>query len=143
MNPSSEPRPVAGWYLPAAIGSLLFMLLGCAVFLLDVGTDPATMPVDQRAAHDAQPLWLTIAYGVAVSAGAVGALLLILRRKFAEPLLLISLAAVAVWFAGLLLVPRLRDLLGTEDIAVAIVVTILTWTIYWFARNSRRRGWLG
>ena len=25
---------------------------------------------------------------------------------------------------------------------VAIVVTALTWTIYWFARHSRQRGWL-
>ena len=142
MNSSVEPRPIAGWYLPAAIGSLLFMLLGCAVFLLDVSTEPATMPVDQRAAHDAQPIWLMIAYGVAVWAGALGALLLLFRRRIAERLLLLSFVAVAIWLAGLLLVPRLRDLLGTDDIAVAIVVTILTWTIYWFARNSRRRGWL-
>jgi len=72
----------------------------------------------------------------------LGALLLLLRRRIAEQLLLVSFVAVAIWLAGLLLVPRLRDLLGSDDIAVAVVVTILTWTIYWFARNSRRRGWL-
>ena len=142
MNDAYAPGPIARWYLPAAIASLLFMLLGCAVFLLDVSADPATMPLDQRAAHDAQPLWLTLVYGAAVWAGALGALLLILRRRIAERLLLVSFVAVAIWLAGLLLVPRLRDLLGTDDIAVAVVVTILTWTIYWFARNSRRRGWL-
>lgn len=142
MNDAYAPGPIARWYLPAAIASLLFMLLGCAVFLLDVSADPATMPLDQRAAHDAQPLWLTLVYGAAVWAGALGALLLILRRRIAERLLLVSLVAVAIWLAGLLLVPRLRDLLGTDDITVAVVVTILTWTIYWFARNSRRRGWL-
>lgn len=142
MDAGSEAQPIARWYVPAAIAALLFMLLGCAVFLLDVGTDPATMPLDQRAAHDAQPLWLILANGIAAWVGALGALLLVLRRKIAEPLLLLSFAAVAIWLAGLLLVPRLRDLLGTDDIAVAVVVTILTWTIYWFARNSRRRGWL-
>jgi hypothetical protein len=41
-----------------------------------------------------------------------------------------------------LLVPRLRDALGTDDIAVAVVVAVITWTIYWFARHSRQRGWL-
>jgi putative Mn2+ efflux pump MntP len=142
MDAGFETRPIARWYYPAAIAALLFMLLGCAVFLLDVSTDPATMLIDQRAAHDAQPLWLMIVYGVAVWAGALGALLLLLRRRIAERLLLLSFVAVSIWLAGLLLVPRLRDLLGTDDIAVAIVVTILTWTIYWFARNSRRRGWL-
>lgn len=142
MNEGQAPRPVARWYLPAAIAALLFMVLGCAVFLLDVSTDPATMPLDQRAAHDAQPLWLILANGVAAGVGALGTLLLVLRRKIAEQLLLLSFVAVAIWLAGLLLVQRLRDLLGSDDIAVAIVVTILTWTIYAFARHSRQRGWL-
>ncbi len=142
MDTRFEPRPIARWYYPAAVASLLFMLLGCAVFLLDVSADPSTMPLDQRAAHDAQPLWLTLAYGTAVGAGAFGALLLVLRRRYAEPSLLVSLVAVGIWLAGLLLLPRLRDLLSTDDIAVAIVVTIVTWTIYWFARHSRQRGWL-
>ena len=142
MDAGLETRPIARWYYPAATAALLFMLLGCAVFLLDVGTDPATMPLDQRAAHDAQPLWLILANGVAAWVGAFGALLLVLRRKFAEQLLLVSFVAVTIWLAGMLVVPRLRDLLGTDDIAVAVVVTILTWTIYWFARKSRRRGWL-
>ena len=50
--------------------------------------------------------------------------------------------AVAVWFAGLLLISPVRDALSTNDIAVAAVVTIITWTIYGFARHSRQRGWL-
>jgi len=47
-----------------------------------------------------------------------------------------------VWFAGLLLISPVRDALSTNDIAVAAVVTIITWTIYGFARHSRQRGWL-
>ncbi len=65
-----------------------------------------------------------------------------LRRRLAEPLMLMSLTAVTIWLVGLLLVPRLRDSIGTDDIAVAVVVTLITWTIYWFARHSRQRGWL-
>ena len=135
-------QPLARWYTAAAIASLLFMLLGCAAYLLGVTTDPARLPLDERAAHDAQPIWLISANAVAVWAGVVGALLLLLRRRLAEILLLVSLVAVTIWLAGLLLVPRLRDLLGTDDLAVAVVVSAITWTIYWFARHSRQRGWL-
>ena len=142
MDHRFAPRPLARWYLPASIAALLFMLLGCAAFLVDVTANPATMPLDQRAAHDAQPLWLIAVNAVAVGIGLAGALMLVVRRKFAERLLLISVVAVGAWLAGLLLVPRLRDLLGTDDIAVAVVVAVLTWTIYWFARHSRQRGWL-
>lgn len=136
------PRPIARWYMAAAIASLLFMALGCAVFLLDVLTDPASLPLDQRAALAARPMWLLAVNGIAVWVGLGGSLLLVLRRKRAEPLMLVSLIAVAIWLAGLLLVPRLRETLGTDDIAVAIVVTLITWTIFWFARHSRQRGWL-
>ena len=50
---------------------------------------------------------------------------------------------VAVWFAGLFVTPRLRDLLSTDrHRRRAVVVVALVWTIYWFARHSRQRGWL-
>jgi positive regulator of sigma E activity len=65
-----------------------------------------------------------------------------MRRRFAEWALLVSLVAVLVWLAGLVLVSPLRDNLSANDLIVAIVVTALTWTIYWFARHSRQRGWL-
>jgi hypothetical protein len=80
--------------------------------------------------------------GAASAIGAIGCVLLIARRKAAEMLLLLSLALVGIWFVGLFAVPQLRDLLGTIQIAAAIAVTALTWTIYWFARHSRQRGWL-
>jgi hypothetical protein len=142
MDDRYARQPIARWYTAAAIVSLLFMLVGCAGYLLEVTADPASLPLDQRAVHDAQPLWLISANAVAVWVGALGALLLLLHRKLAETLMLVSLIAVTIWLGGLLLVPRLRDLLGTDDIAVAVVVALITWTIYWFARHSRQRGWL-
>ena len=142
MDDRFTPRPVAAWYMAAASASLLFMVLGCAVFYLHVTANPATLPLDQRAMFEAEPAWVTGAFGLAVGAGLVGALLLVLKRKLAQPLLLVSLAAVLVWLAGLLVVPGFRDTVTTNDIAVAVVVAALTWTIFWFARHSRQRGWL-
>jgi hypothetical protein len=142
MDDRYARRPIARWYTAAAIVSLLFMLVGCVGYLLEVTADPTSLPLDQRAVHDAQPLWLISANAVAVWVGAAGAVLLVLRRRLAETLMLVSMIAVAIWLAGLLLAPRLRDLLGTDDIAVAVVVSAITWTIYWFARHSRQRGWL-
>ena len=37
---------------------------------------------------------------------------------------------------------ELRDLLSTNQIAAALVVVAIVWTIYWFARHSAQRGWL-
>ena len=142
MDDRFTPRPVAGWYGIAAIGALLFMLLGCVVYAMHLYTDPATLPLDQRAMFEAEPSWVTTALGIAAVVGALGAVMLLLRRRMAIPLLLLSLVAILIWLAGLLFTARLRDLLSTTDIAVSIIVVALSWTIFWFARRSRQRGWL-
>ena len=142
MDEHFSPRPVAGWYMPAAVAALLFMALGCIMYLMHVLADPAQMPLDQRAAYEALPVWVTAAFAVSVWIGAAGALLLVLRKKLAEPLLLVSLAAVLVWLAGMLLTAQVRENMSANDLLVAIVIVALTWTIFWFARHSRQRQWL-
>ena len=142
MDERYTPRPIAGWYMVAAIASLLFMGLGCVAYLSHVLADPNNLPLDQRAAFEAEPAWVTGAYAVAVWVGLAGTVLLVLKRKLAEWALLVSLVAVLVWFAGLLVVAPLRNAMSANDLLVAIVITALTWTIYWFARHSRQREWL-
>jgi len=142
MDDEYSPRPIAAWFIIAAVASLLFMGFGVVSFLMHLFADPNSMPLDQRAAYLAEPVWVKIAYGVAVFAGLGGAILLVMRRRLAEWTLLVSLIAVLIWLAGLILVSPLRENMSANDLLVAIVVTALTWTIYWFARHSRQRGWL-
>ena len=142
MDDRFTPRPVAPWFIIGAVSSLIFMGLGCVSYLMHVLANPATLPLDQRAAFEAEPAWVTAAYAVAVWVGLAGSILLVMRRKLAEWLLLISLIAVLVWLAGLLLVGPLRDSMSANDLIVALVVAALTWTVFWFARHSRQRGWL-
>jgi hypothetical protein len=142
MDERFTPRPLARWYMPAAIVSLLFMVLGCAALAMHVTADPATLPLDQRALFEAEPRWVLAASAAGFIAGLIGGLLLGLRRKAAVPLLLVSLLGVLVWCAGMFVTPEFRDLLSTDEIAGLVVVVALTWTIFWFARHSRQRGWL-
>ena len=136
------PQPLARWFMPAAIASLLFMLLGCASYLMQVTIDPATLAADQRAIMEAAPTWMYAAFAVAVWVGLAGAVLLVMRRKLAEPLLLVSLLAVLVQFSAYFIDPELREAMPSDGLLIPIVIVALTWTIYWFARHSRMRGWL-
>jgi hypothetical protein len=137
-----SPQPIAGWYMVGAIASMLFMIAACTMYGLHVATNPQSLPIDQRTVFEAEPLWVTSAFGLAAVSGLVASAMLVLRRKLAQPLMLISLIATIAWAAGLLLVPGLRDVITTNDIAVAIVVAAIDWTIFWFARHSNQRGWL-
>jgi hypothetical protein len=144
MNEDDRYRtqPLARWFTWAAIAAVVWMALGCLAYLLDVTTDHTSLPADQRAMAEAVPLWMKAAYAVAVWVGLAGAVLLLLRRRLAEPLLLVSLVASVVMFSAFFLVRDLRENMSSDQLLVPILVVLLGWTIYWFARHSRQRGWL-
>ena len=142
MTVETSPRPVAGWFKYAAIASILFMALGCVSYLMQVTADPASLDLDQRAMLEAAPTWMWAAFAVAVWSGLAGTVLLFLHKRLAVPVLALSLLAVLVQFSAYLLVPGLRDLMSTNGFAIPLIIVILTWTIFWFAWNSRKKGWL-
>jgi hypothetical protein len=136
------PQPLASWFKPAAIAAVVFMALGAVSYISHVFTDPASLPLDQRQLFNAEPWWMTGAYGLAVWPGLAGTVLLFLRRKLAELVLLLSLLGTVIWFAGFLLVPALREGMSSDALLIPLIILALTWTIFWFARHSRMRGWL-
>lgn len=130
------------WFNVAAIGALLWEMLGCALYLLNAFADPAEMPLDQRAIVAATPGWMFAAWSFAVLVGLAGAVLLVLRHRRAEPLLLVSLLALVVQLSGLVLVPGLRELIGSDDILVPFVIVIVSYGVWHLARRANKEGWL-
>ncbi|HVI06062.1 MAG TPA: hypothetical protein VM711_08240 [Sphingomicrobium sp.] len=137
-----SPHRLAGWFLPSAIASVLFMGLGCVSLVMRVMANPARLPLDQRVLLEAQPTLVISASAFGFVAGLIGALLLLFRRKESERALMISLMGMVVWFAGLFVAPAFRDLLSIDEIGLSLIVVALTGTIFWFARHSSQRGWL-
>ena len=142
MNEDSEARVVPGWFYAVAGLVLLFEAIGCWMYIAQVGADRAALPLDQRAMWDATPTWMTAAYAIAVWVGLAGAGLLLLRRKLAVPLLLVSLVAVVVQFSGLFLVPQLRQTVPESALLTPVVLILACFLILQFARVAQRRGWL-
>jgi hypothetical protein len=144
MNDEAAAATAAtpAWYWLVAIFALLFEGAGAYLFASSLSLDPATLPLDQRAIFEATPQWMTIAWAIAIGAGLLGAIGLLLRRRFAEPLLLISLIAVAVQFSGLFLVRQLRELTPEDHLVVPIVILLLAYGLWQTAKLARRRGLL-
>ncbi|HEV2043677.1 MAG TPA: hypothetical protein VGR05_03260 [Sphingomicrobium sp.] len=142
MSQLTSERPVPRWFTLAALAAVAWEIIGCAMYLMQVRVDPAALPVDQRALWDAAPSWMVVAYAVAVWVGLVGAILLAMRRRIAEKLLLVSLVAVLVQFSALLLVPELRNLTTSDALFLPFVIIVVCYIIWHFAFTSRRAGWL-
>src|SRR5437870_5481936 len=135
MDTRFRRRPIAGWYMVGAIGSLLLMAAALAIYATHhLFVDIARLPLDQKQALQAEPGWVSAAAGAAVLTGFVGALLLVLKRRAAEPLMVLSLISPWIWLVGLFVSP-VREFTSPNDIAVAVVAAVLDWTVYWFARH--------
>lgn len=139
---NTQATELPGWFRPAAIAVVAWEIFGCVMYVMQVGVDPAALPNDQRAVWDATPPWMVGAYATAVWVGLAGAVALLMRRRLAEPLLLVSLIAVAVQFSGLLLVPELRALMTSDMLLLPFVILAVCFVIWSFARRARRNGWL-
>src|SRR5690606_261878 len=85
------------WFKVVAVAALLWSLLGCLALWMDLRLAPgdiAALPEAQQALYAARPGWAVAATAVAVGAGTLGSLGLLLRRKWAMPLLFLSLAGI-------------------------------------------------
>ena len=142
MDEGVTRSTVPAWFWAVAIGALLFEGAGAFLFANSLTLDPATLPLDQRAIYDATPQWMTIAWAVAIGTGLIGAVGLIMRRRFAEPALLLSVIAVAVQFSGLFLVKQLRELTPEDHLLVPVIILVIAYALWQTAKLARRKGWL-
>jgi hypothetical protein len=133
------------WYMPVAIVALLWNLIGCAAYLADVTLTPedvAKMSAAQQALYNSRPAWAVAATAIAVWGGAAGCVGLILRRRWATPLLIASLAGVIVQDIGLF---GMTDVVAQEGPKVLVLqglVLLIAIGLVLLARKAAARGWL-
>lgn len=82
------------------------------------------------------PSWLTAAFAIAVFSGVLGSLGLLLRKKWAYKLLLLSLIAVIIQM-GYILAQGHYDGIG---MTISIIVFALF--LVWFSKKSISKGWI-
>jgi hypothetical protein len=131
------------WFTPVAVVALLWNLIGCAAYLGDVMLTPedvAAMSAAQQAMYNARPAWSVAATATAVWFGAAGCVALILRRRWATPLLALSLLGVVVQDVSLFALSG-----GGADpavVALQALVLVVAVALLWLARTAAARGWL-
>jgi hypothetical protein len=133
------------WFLPVAIAALLWNLLGCAAYLSDVMLTPedvAKMSAVQQALYAARPAWSVAATAIAVWAGAAGCLGLIVRKRWAIPLLIASLVAVIVQDAWLFVLSEPAAPPAPVALLLQGLVLLIAIGLVLLARKAAARGWI-
>ncbi len=126
-----------------AIGAvaLIWNVMGVINFFVQMNPDVlATYRESERAIVEGRPVWATGAFAIAVFGGALGCLLLLLRKSAAYYLFIASLLGVIVTMAHTLGVGidfGLGEILGIILMPLAVAAFLI-----WYSKWAQSKGWI-
>ncbi len=125
---------------------LVWNLMGVMAFVMQVTMSEealAALPEAQRDLYLGTPGWANAAFAVAVFGGTLGCIFLLMRKAWAVPMLILSLAGIAVqMFHALVLSPAL-EVLGAGGLVMPVLVSAGAIFLIWYSRMARIRDWIG
>ncbi|MCH7834473.1 MAG: hypothetical protein IH911_05290 [Proteobacteria bacterium] len=126
-----------------AIGAvaLIWNAMGVMNFFMQMNADTlASFPESQRAIIEGRPTWATAGFAIAVFGGALGCLLLLLRKSAAFYLFVASLLGVIVTVTHTIGVASSTIDFSPFEILMALVVAAF---LIWYSKQAGNKGWIG
>ena len=143
MNHEQRVR-TPGWYWVIPVLALLWNMMGCAAFLMEVFAQEAmmeSMSEEQKEWSLAIPTWIYFVYALAVTTGVAGSIGLFMRKAWSVPLLASCVAAVIVQMAYTMIAGGLQ-VMGPSGLVMPVLVIVLSSAFLWFSWFARGKGWL-
>lgn len=141
---TTSVKPPA-WFWVVSILALLWNLMGVFNYLNLAFNKAAVieaLTAEQGELFESIPAWATAAFAIAVFSGALASIALLLRKKWAKPLFVLSLIAAVAQFINWLFLQNAAEAFGSQAyITPALVVAIGAFLIF-FSKKGIQKGWL-
>lgn len=102
----------------------------------------AALPEAERALYDNVPAWVTAAFAIAVFGGLLGCILLLMRKRAAKTVFLVSLIAIIVQMIYNLFMSKAVEVYGPGGAIMPIMVIIIGVFLLMYSKKSIEKGWL-
>ena len=147
MNATAAGRlgKIPTWFRVVAVAGLLWELFGVAMYLMHVGilpNDTSQMSEAEQSLMASSPTFVTALFAIGVFAGAIGALGLVMRRRWARPVVIVSLVAVVLQFGSWLLLTDAIAVVGPTVFVMPLMIVLVALALVWLAGRAGQRGWL-
>lgn len=134
------------WFWILSVFALLWNLMGLSVFLMErfaLDTLVAGLSDEQKALYTNIPTWVTVGFGVGVICGTLGCIGLLMRKKWAFPLFILSLIGViAQQFYMYFLSDSIALMGGTSAMIMPMFVLIVCIGLIFFSKWCVGKGLL-
>jgi|TARA_B110000881_G_scaffold157933_1_gene140773 predicted MFS family arabinose efflux permease len=146
MNTKTKPNKS---FLIIGILALLWNIMGLFQFIMAAFMQDTMLETYSETYTDQQmelflntPSWYYVVFGICTITGVLGSIAVLLKKKIAVPLFLVSLVTVLVvqgyWMLGTLAIA----LLGTEAIIMPMLVIVTSIFLYFYCKGARQNNWL-
>ncbi|AGA77159.1 hypothetical protein [Echinicola vietnamensis] len=133
------------WFWAVTGTLLLWNLLGVGSFFMHVSMTEeaiAALPKTEQELYAVYPTWALVAFAVAVFGGVLGCIGLLLRKKWAKYILILSLIGIIIQMFHSLIIARAMEVYGPGAVVMPIMVIVIAVFLVWMANFSVKRGWL-
>ena len=144
MTNSSTKPPV--WFWVIGIVALLWNLMGVNAYLQQAyqteGFKAMYNTPELLEMVNSTPAWATAAFAIAVFAGALGCIALLLRKSWAKSLFLLSLIGIVVQMIYNLFISKAMEVYGPGAALMPALVIVVGVFLVWYSKKSAAKGWI-
>jgi hypothetical protein len=144
MNDQTSSKPATWFWIVSGL-ALLWNLLGVGAYIDTMTMSAerlAELPEAQRLLMESTPAWANGAFAIAVNFGTLGCLALLLKKAWALPVLMLSLAGVVVQFINAFFLSNSFEVFGPGGMIMPAMVFAIAVYLVVLARQAKSKNWI-
>jgi hypothetical protein len=142
---TTTPKPNTAFWIIAVL-ALLWNIIGVYMWLYEyfLMTDEIrdSLPPEQVEIMANAPAWNMYLYGLAVITGLLASLLLLMRKKSAVGVFMLSLIAVLALQLYWMFAMDIVDKMGPSSLIMPLIVIAIAIFEYFYSKGAAKNGWL-
>ncbi len=140
MSDVINGKPPTSFWIIGGV-ALVWNLIGLMLYYMQVSATPETLAaVYSEAEYEflvSIPIWATTAHAIAVTAGVLGCILLLMRNAWAMPVFIVSLIGILVQDIYSFVIANGIEVWGVGVIILPIVVLVIAIGLVFYSRSAK------
>ena len=139
---NSTKKPGNGFWI-IGIVALIWNLMGVFAYLQQAymsAEDFAALPIEQQALYENVPAWVTGAFAIAVFGGTLACILLLMKKKLATMIFLVSLIGIIVQLYYNVSMSKAIEVYGPGGMIMPVMVLVIGGFLLWYSKKQESVG---